>query len=106
MATAASAARARGEADLVLAKPPTVGGGAEDDERWGPVLGLPCTLSVDLPLPDFTVSDFLRLRPASVIDARWRLGRDVPLRLNGTLIGWVEFEVAGNHLAVRLTELA
>jgi flagellar motor switch/type III secretory pathway protein FliN len=25
--------------------------------------------------------------------------------LNGTLIGWGEFEVMGNRLAVRLTEL-
>jgi flagellar motor switch/type III secretory pathway protein FliN len=76
-----------------------------EEERWRPVLGLPCELTVELPLPDFKVSDFLKLRRAAVIDARWRLGRDIPLRLNGTLIGWVEFEVSGNCLAVRLTEL-
>jgi flagellar motor switch/type III secretory pathway protein FliN len=76
-----------------------------EEERWVPVLGLPCHLAVELPLPDFKVSDFLKLRRAAVIDARWQLGRDVPLRLNGTLIGWVEFEVSGNQLAVRLTEL-
>jgi flagellar motor switch/type III secretory pathway protein FliN len=77
-----------------------------EDVPWRPTLGLPCKITVDLPLPDFKVSDFLKLRPASVIDAHWRLGRDVPLHLNGTLIGWVEFEVVGNNLAVRLTELA
>lgn len=78
----------------------------EEDERWRSVLGLPCELTVDLALPDFTVADFLKLRPASVIAAHWRLSQDVPLRLNGRLIGWVEFEVSGNNLAVRLTELA
>jgi flagellar motor switch/type III secretory pathway protein FliN len=84
----------------------TSGAENEEDERWRPVLGLPCELTVELALPEFTVADFLKLGRASVIDAHWRLGRDVPLRLNGALIGWVEFEVSGNHLAVRLTELA
>jgi flagellar motor switch/type III secretory pathway protein FliN len=78
----------------------------EDDIRWRPVLGLPCELTVDLPLPAFRIADLLQLRPGVVINARWRLGQDVPLRLNGTLVGWIEFEVAGDSLAVRMTELA
>jgi flagellar motor switch/type III secretory pathway protein FliN len=81
-------------------------GEAEDDARWKRVLELPCDLLVDLPLPNFRIADLLKLRPGSVIDADWHAGRDVPLRLNGTLIGWIEFEVIGENLAVRLTELA
>jgi len=77
-----------------------------EDARWRPVLGLPCELTVALPLPGFKIADLLKLRAGSVIHAHWRLGRDVPLRLNGTVIGWSEFEVMGNNLAVRLTELA
>jgi flagellar motor switch/type III secretory pathway protein FliN len=77
-----------------------------DELRWKPVLELPCDLLVDLPLPNFRIADLLKLRPGSVIDAQWRVGRDVPLRLNGALIGWIEFEVMGDRLAVRLTELA
>jgi flagellar motor switch/type III secretory pathway protein FliN len=78
----------------------------EEDARWRPVLGLPCELTVELPLPDFKIADLLSLRAGSVVEARWRVGQDVPLRLNGTLIGWSEFEVVGRSLAVRLTELA
>jgi flagellar motor switch/type III secretory pathway protein FliN len=78
----------------------------DDEARWKPVLGLPCQLIVDLPLPDFKIADLLKLRSGSVINAHWRLGRDVPLQLNGLLIGWSEFEVVGSNLAVRLTELA
>lgn len=78
----------------------------EDDIRWKPVLDLPCDLVVDLPLPGFKIADLLKLRPGAVISAHWRLGQEVPLRLNGTLIGWIEFEVAGDSLAVRMTELA
>lgn len=79
---------------------------AGDDARWRPVLGLPCQLAVDLPVPEFRISDLLKLRTGSLVDARWRVGHDLPLRLNGTLIGWSKIEVVGNRLAVRLTELA
>jgi flagellar motor switch/type III secretory pathway protein FliN len=77
-----------------------------EEERWKPVLDLPCDLHADLPLPGFNIADLLKLRTGSVIDAHWHVGRDVPLRLNGVLIGWIEFEVMGSNLAVRLTELA
>jgi flagellar motor switch/type III secretory pathway protein FliN len=76
-----------------------------DPDAWVQVLPLPCRLSVDVPLPGFTVADALRLRPGSVINSQWQIGTDVPLRLNGELIARGEFEVVGNHLAVRLTEL-
>lgn len=77
-----------------------------DDPRWQAVLDLPCELTVELPLPGFTVSDFLRLQRGSVRPTHWRLTRDVPLRVNGTLIAWGELEGVGQHLAIRLTELA
>ncbi len=78
----------------------------KEEARWRPLLDLPCELTVDLPLPDFKVADFLALRPGSVVGTGWRLARDIPLRINGTLIGWAEFEGAGNRMAVRVTELA
>ena len=113
MAAEASSARVaeleqRAGAAGVAAPNPETGdaGDTEEDARWRPVLGLPCELIVDLPLPGFKISDLLQLRLGSVIGAHWRLGHDVPLRLNGTLMGWIEFEVMGNSLAVRLTELA
>ena len=74
-------------------------------EAWAQVLPLPCRLAVDVPLPGFTVADAVRLRRGSVINSRWRVGTDIPLRLNGELIARGEFEVVGNHLAVRITEL-
>jgi flagellar motor switch/type III secretory pathway protein FliN len=76
-----------------------------DPEAWAQVLPLPCRLTVDVPLPGFTVADALRLQRSSVINSQWRVGSDVPLRLNGELIARGEFEVVGNHLAVRLTEI-
>jgi flagellar motor switch/type III secretory pathway protein FliN len=95
-------ATAAGSADL----DPGAAHESEDGLRWRPVLELPCELTVDLPLPAFKIADLLQLRLGIVINARWPLGQDVPLRLNGTLVGWIEFEVAGDSLAVRMTELA
>lgn len=75
-------------------------------EPWGDCIQLPATITVDLWVQRFKVQDLLRLKPRTVINTRWQKGRDVPLRVNGQLIGWAEFEVAGDRLAVRITRLA
>ena len=108
------AATAAATTSTAVEKAPASGGPQErrEDERregearWLPVLELPCQFAVELPLPNFKVADFLRLRAGSVIASGWRLTHDVPLRVNGTLIGWGEFDGSGARLAVRLTELA
>ena len=79
---------------------------SKEDARWQPVLALPCLLSVDISLPSFKVSDLIRLNPGTVVNSGWGIARDVPLRVNGILIGWGELEAAGSRLAVRVTELA
>jgi len=73
---------------------------------WKNVLGLPCTISVEIPLPAFTVKDLLNLEPQVVISSDWATTSNLPLRVNGEAVAWCEFEVLGNQLAIRLTELA
>lgn len=67
---------------------------------------LPCQLSLDIPVVKFTVGDLLRLGKESIVETACESTRDIPLRANGLLIAWTEFEVIGNRLAVRITELA
>ena len=67
---------------------------------------LACELTVDVPFPGFRVADVLGMGRHAVLNSRWRVGNDVPLRINGELIAFGEFEVVGDRLAVRLTELA
>jgi len=67
---------------------------------------LPCHLSLEIPIVKFTVGDLLRLNKNSVVETACPSTGDIPLRVNGLLIGWCEFEVVGNRLAVRITELA
>lgn len=67
---------------------------------------LPCTLAVDLPVSRFTVRDLLHLSKGSIVETGYHQSSDLPLRVNGQLVGWTEFEVAGERLAVRLTDLS
>lgn len=81
-------------------------GPANPSDKWMAVKDLACYLTVDLPLPGFRVADLMELGARTVIDTHWPVGNDVPLRMNGELLAWCEFEVVENRLAVRLTELA
>jgi len=66
----------------------------------------PCVLTLDVPVVRFTIGDLLGLTKGSVVETACHHTSDVPLRVNGVLIGWTEFDVVGDHLAVRLTEQA
>jgi flagellar motor switch/type III secretory pathway protein FliN len=67
---------------------------------------LPCTLSLDLPVVRFTIGDLLTLGKGSIVETACHHTSDVPLRVNRLLIGWTEFEVIGDRLAVRITDQA
>jgi flagellar motor switch/type III secretory pathway protein FliN len=67
---------------------------------------LPCTLALDIPVIRFTVGDLLSLANGSIVETAYHQSSDLPLRVNGQLVGWTEFEVVGDRLAVRLTDLS
>lgn len=75
-------------------------------ERWEQLIWLPCHLDVELSVPRMTVGDILRLQMDSVVETRWQQNADVPIRANGQLIAWAEFEGVDERLAVRVTRLA
>ena len=76
------------------------------EEIWEEAGWLPCTVSVDLPLRRFTVRTLLQLEPGAILESNLADGADLPVSVNSQLIGWGEFEIVGQALAVRLTELA
>lgn len=71
---------------------------------WGPLLRLECSVTAELEVPNLTVSDVLHLANGSVLNTRWQTNRDLPLRVNGRLLGFVEFDSVEEVMAVRLTE--
>lgn len=77
-----------------------------EDGRWSYVKGLPCRLSVEVPIPGMTVGKLLDLAPGVILDTHFEEGSHVPVLVNGEMIGWGEFDVVEESLAIRLTELA
>jgi flagellar motor switch/type III secretory pathway protein FliN len=67
---------------------------------------LPCQTSVEIVVPRFTVGDLLRLEPGTVVRTDFLVTRDVPVRVNDILLGWVQFDPADDRLAARITEIA
>ncbi|HVU46824.1 MAG TPA: FliM/FliN family flagellar motor C-terminal domain-containing protein [Terracidiphilus sp.] len=67
---------------------------------------LPCTLALEVPVVRFTIGDLLALTEGSIVETACHHTSDVPLRVNKLLIGWTEFDVIGDRLAVRITEQA
>ncbi len=67
---------------------------------------LPCQLTLEIPAAGFTIGDLIKLEKGSVVETAFHHSSDIPLRVNKQLIAWTEFEVVGDNLAVRVTELA
>lgn len=65
---------------------------------------LPCTLTVEVPVVRFTIADLLGMKEGTIVETGCHHISDLPLRVNQLLIGWTEFEVVGDRLAVRITE--
>ena len=66
---------------------------------------LPCTLALEVPAVNFTVGTLLSMQVGTLIESAWHQSTDMPLRVNGLLMAWTEFEVVGERLAARITDL-
>ncbi len=67
---------------------------------------LPCTLVLEVPAINFTVGSLMLLSPGTVVNTSAQHNEDLWLKVNGQIIGLVEFDVVGDNLAVRLTGMA
>lgn len=79
---------------------PVIPGSAEDLLPW-----LPCTLGLEVPVVEFTVGHLLKLRSGSLVRTSCNQSSDLPLNVNGVLMAWTEFEVVGERLAARITDM-
>lgn len=76
------------------------GATAEQTLPW-----LPCMLGLEIPVVGFTVDTLLKLKPGSLVETSCHQSTDLPLKVNGILMAWTEFEVVGERLAARITDL-
>jgi flagellar motor switch/type III secretory pathway protein FliN len=90
------------------AQPAAAGGQAApaaSADAWEQFGWMPCRLSVEMPATSIRLRDLLLLAPGSVVRTDWPEGSDAPVSVNGQVIGWAEFEVVGDRLAIRFTEM-
>ncbi len=78
---------------------------SDSGSLWTAAQSFSCHLGVELPAAGFTVRDLLQLEPNSLLATGCRQSSNVPVSVNGRLLAFAEFEVFGNKLVVRLTEL-
>jgi flagellar motor switch/type III secretory pathway protein FliN len=93
-------------AETRIAEPPQASSDVNEEDLLDSMPWLPCTLSLEVPVVRFTIGDLLALREGSIVETACHHTSDVPLRVNQLLIGWTEFDVIGDRLAVRITEQA
>jgi flagellar motor switch/type III secretory pathway protein FliN len=75
------------------------------EQTWDEANWLACVLSVDLRVHSFTVRELLRLERGAIVETKNANSADVPVVVNSQRIGWAEFEVVGQRLGIRITEL-
>jgi flagellar motor switch protein FliM len=80
--------------------------GLEEHLSWSVLSRLPVLLTVRIAITRFKVKDLLRLESGQVLTTEWSQTRDVPLAVGEVRLGWSEFEVSGQRIGVRLTQLA
>jgi flagellar motor switch/type III secretory pathway protein FliN len=76
------------------------------EERWNEAADYVCHVSVELKVPSFTVSDFLRLKKGAIVSSNLGVSSDVPFLVNGQQIAWATWVSANVRLAARIREIA
>lgn len=85
--------------------PPASAFASVNDPRWKQVEELPCNLSIEVRVLNFTLKDLLALRVKSIVRSELAASAGPPVRVNGEIVASGDFEVLGKRLAVRITEL-
>lgn len=77
----------------------------EEHPAWPKLSRLDLMMTVEVPLLRFKVQDLLRLSEGQVFESSFADTEDIPLRVGDVQLGWTEFEVVDQKIALRLTRL-
>jgi flagellar motor switch/type III secretory pathway protein FliN len=77
----------------------------EEHSSWGVLAHLRVTMRVRVMLNQFKVRDLLALKEGQVFESLSPATEDVPLMVGQVQLGWSEFEVQEQRMALRLTRL-
>lgn len=77
----------------------------EQHSAWPMLSQIRMTMRAELPLDRFRVRDLLALAVGQVFETVSPDTEDVPIRIGNVQLGWGEFEVVEQRIALRLTRL-
>ena len=77
----------------------------EEHPRWETLSQLRVTMWVGVPLHRFRVRDLLAMKEGQVLESLSSATEDVPVKVGRMQLGWSEFEVLEQKMALRLTRL-
>jgi flagellar motor switch protein FliN/FliY len=77
----------------------------EEHPCWETLSQLRVTLRAGVLLNRFKVGNLLALKEGQVFETLAPITEDVPVKVGQTQLGWSEFEVLGQKMALRLTRL-
>lgn len=78
----------------------------EDKQLLESASRIPLRLILEVPVIEFTVRSLLELQLGSIVETTAQHNEDLMLYANGQLVGMAKFDVTGDLLAVRMTEIA
>ena len=79
---------------------------ADHGEDWGELRFVTVSASVDVPVLGLTVRELFRLEKGSMVVSAQQSGANAPIKIGETILGWGEFNVVDDTLALRVVELA
>ena len=77
----------------------------EEHRYWETLAQLRVTMRAGVTLNHFRVRDLLAMKEGQVFESLSPAADDVPVRVGQTQLGWGEFEVLQQRMALRLTRL-
>jgi flagellar motor switch protein FliN/FliY len=77
----------------------------EEHPSWETLAQLRVTIRAAVTLDGFKVRDLLAMKQGQVFKSLSRVTEDVPVRVGQMQLGWSEFEVLEQQIALRLTRL-
>jgi flagellar motor switch protein FliM len=77
----------------------------EAHPHWDTLAGLRVTMRAGVTMDRFRVRDLLELKVGQVFESASPSTEDVPVRVGQMQLGWSEFEVLEQRMALRLTRL-
>lgn len=77
----------------------------EQHPAWEMLSQIRMTLRAEVPLSRFCVRDLLALTVGQVFESASPDTEDVPIRVGSAQLGWGEFEVIEQQMALRVTRL-